>query len=267
MIQAPVLGWTPPAYDDIVNTYGMDILTVPGDFSIVAGDLAMTKDGDFKMGDTTYNGLFRLVQAWRYNVHHLRFLFEMMHAMSVHRRRLDDKMNRIGEERHARFSINAYLQPDPIFAEAFHAVTDERGTAEFGFGTFAGCLVMLLSGSLLRFKDDIDASANDWTRAEPLFNGVSLGQVVVAAANGFRHDDEWAKTRPPTPKQKVSQDIIVRALQGRPAPEHRTPGRCAEVLGMLSQDGNFERLAANLFAFAHNVALSHRSRQRPVQPA
>ncbi len=163
MIQAPVLGWTPPAYDDIVNTYGLDILTVPGNFSIFAGDLAMTKDGDFKMGDTTYNGLFKLVQARRYNVHHLRFLFEMMHVMSVHRRRLDDKMNRIGEDRHARFSMNTYLQPDPIFAEAFHAVTDDQGTAEFGFGTFAGCLVMLLSGSLLRFKDDIDASANDWT--------------------------------------------------------------------------------------------------------
>jgi hypothetical protein len=119
---------------------------------------------------------------------------------------------------------------------------------------------MLLSGSLLRFKDDIDAIQDDWRRAAPLFNECSFGQVIVAAANGFRHDDEWAKTRPSKPQQRASQDILIRALQRDPTSLERTPGRCAEVLNMLSHGGDFGHLTANLFAFAHNVALRRRGR-------
>jgi hypothetical protein len=118
----PHAGWTPPSYDHVVKTYGLEILMVPGDLSIENGDLAITKDGDLKMGDTIYNGLFRLVQAWRYNAPHLRFLFEMMSSMQVRKAGLDEKMNRIGEERHARFDIKTYMQPDPVFIEAFHTV-------------------------------------------------------------------------------------------------------------------------------------------------
>src|ERR1700687_144566 len=158
MTEMPSPGWTPPSYDHVVNTYGLEILMAPGDWSIADGDLAMTKDGDLKMGDTAYNGLFRLVQAWRYNAPHLRFLFEMMKSMRIRRLGLDDKMNRIGEEKHARFDIKTHMHPDPAFNQAFHAVIEEQGAADYGFATYSGCLVMLLTGSLLRFKDDIDAT-------------------------------------------------------------------------------------------------------------
>jgi hypothetical protein len=263
MTETPTPGWTPPSYDDVLETYGLEMLMATGDLSLVNGELAMTKDGDFQMGDIVYNGLFRLVQAWRYNAPHLRFLFEMMNSMRVRRVSLDDKMNRVGEEKRARFDIKTYMQSDLAFTEAFHGVIDEQGAADFGFATYGGCLVMLLSGSLLRFKDDIDAAGDDWTKAEPLFNGCSFGQVIVAAANGFRHDDEWAKTRPSKPQQKVSQDILITALQGNRVPHERTPGRCAEVLEMLSRGGDFDRLTANMFAFAHDVACRRRAATKP----
>jgi hypothetical protein len=113
--------------------------------------------------------------------------------------------------------------------------------------------MIVLSGVLLRFKNDIDART-DWSSTGPFFNTHSLGAIIEAAANGFRHADEWAKTRPPTAQQRSSQDIINGALSGRPLPGERSPGRCVEVLQLLS-GGDFEHLACNVFTFAHNLAL------------
>ena len=259
MTEIPSPSWHAPAYNYIVDAYGLEILKTPGDLSIENGDLALTKDGDLKMGDTVYSGLFRLVQAWRYNSPHLRFLFDISEFMRAHRASLDDKLNEVAQRRAAQFDIATFPNVDPDYVKAFWAVSDEQGVAEFGRATYGGCLVLLLSSSLQRFKDDIDATQEEWIKAAPLFNGCSLGQVLVAAANGFRHEDEWAKTRPSTPKQRASQEILTKALQGH---EHqltfRMPGRSAEVLDLLSQGGDFDRLAANVFTFAHNVATRRR---------
>ena len=48
MTETPVLGWTPPSYDDVVETCGLEILMVPGDFSIVNGDLPVRKTATSK---------------------------------------------------------------------------------------------------------------------------------------------------------------------------------------------------------------------------
>jgi hypothetical protein len=250
-----------PSYDHIINIHDLRILKTSGDWSLENGDLAMTKDGDIKVGDTAYNGLFRLVQTWRYNVPHLRYLFETMNKMLARYERLNEKMNAFGAERSARFCIDTYGKPDTAFAEfatALNAVWEEQGVATFGAATYSGCLTLILSGALLRFKDDI-AAKGDWNTTRPFFNTHSVGAIIVAAANGYRHSDEWAKTRRPTPHQQASQDIINGALSGRPMPDEQSPGRCVEVLQLLS-GGNFESLASNVFAFAHNLALKVRAR-------
>jgi len=266
MTDMPQPNWIAPAYNALVADYGLEILKTPGDLSIESGDFALTKDGDLKMGDDVYNGLFRLVQAWRFNSPHLQFLFDMLTFMRAHRTFLDDKMNKAAEARASRFDIASFLNPDPVWHTEFWGITDEQGVAEFGGSTYGGCLILLLASSLSRFKDDIDATTEDWTKAAPLFGGCSLGQVLVAAANGFRHEDEWAKTRASTPnqahlqkKQIASQKIIEAALQGRVPYIPRTPGRSAEVLDLISQGGKFDRLSANFFSFAHNVALRRRA--------
>jgi hypothetical protein len=84
--------------------------------------------------------------------------------------------------------------------------------------------------------------------------------VIVAAANGVRHDDEWAKTRPPDPKQKKSQDVLNQAITGSAIKSRITPGLTVEVADLLSAGGSFERLAENMFKFVHNVAVLRRKR-------
>jgi hypothetical protein len=92
-----------------------------------------------------------------------------------------------------------------------------------------------------------------WTKVGPFFNGHSVGEVIEAGANGFRHADEWAKTRAPDARQKRSQDIIIKTLSGSPMPDEVSPGRCVELLVLLSA-GSFDGLATTTFKFAHELA-------------
>ncbi len=250
----------PPSYEEVVQRYNLAMLMAAGDWSFANGDLTMTKDGDIQHGDIAYSGLHRLVETWRYNEPHLRYLFETANEMLARGESLRQKMNAIDQE-----SIDAHGRPDfDQFAAAFNAIREDQGVVTFGAATYSGCLMIALSGALLRFKNDIDARA-EWNKTEPFFNTYSVGPIIVAAANGFRHADEWAKTRPPTPQQKASQDIISGALSGFPSPDELSHGRCVEVLHLLSV-GDFERLAFNVFAFAHNVACKIRLREGSTSP-
>lgn len=241
-----------PTYDDIVDAYELTLLKVGADWSIENGDLALTKDGDIKLGDNTYNGLFRLVQNWRFSEPHLRYLFAAMNAMLSLRERLDGTMNEIGEQRHAEM-LRGHLKPNVSFGIALNNVWDQQAAAAFGAGIYAGSLMLMLSGALLRFKDDIDGKLC-WANVGKLYNNQSVGTIIEAGANGFRHSDEWAKTRNPDARQKRSQSVITTALSDWPLPDEVSPGRCVELIQLLSE-GVFERLASNIFAFAHALAV------------
>lgn len=245
-------------HDEIVETYNLTILTEMGDWSLDGtGDLVTTKDGDPQHGDIAYNGLFRLVQMWRFSETHLRYLFEAVKEMQSQRRALDDDLNAVGEKAHKEI-MRGHRMPSGAFGAALHDVWDRQAAAAFGAGVYAGSLILMLSTVLLRLKDDIGRK-KEWTTVGPFFNGHSVGAIVEAGANGFRHADEWAKTHPPTPQQKRSQVVIEAALSGRPQPDESSPGACVELLAVLS-GGTFEGLASNVFAFAHNLAAQVRSK-------
>lgn len=247
-------------YDEMVETYNLTILTEMGDWSLDGSDLVTTKDGDPQHGDIAYNGLFRLVQMWRYSEAHLRYLFATVDEMQSQRRALDDDLNAVGEKAHEEI-MRGHGLPSSAFGEAFHDVLDRQDAAAFGAGIYAGLLMLMLSTMLLRLRDDIQGK-EQWTTVGPFFNGHSVGAIIEAGANGFRHADEWAKTRPPTTQQKRSQDIIEGALHGRPQPDESSPGACVELVALLS-GGTFEGAASNVFAFAHHLAAEARAKIWP----
>ncbi|MET4349018.1 hypothetical protein [Bradyrhizobium sp. RT9a] len=243
-------------YDDVVDAYDLTILKEVGDWSQDdTGDIVMTKDGDPQHGDITYNGLFRLVQMWRYSEPHLRHLFATLYSTLTQRTVLDEALNAVGERAHEDM-MRGQAMPSGAFGAAFHDVLDRQAAAAFGAGIYAGSLMLMLSAILLRLRDDIQGK-EQWTAVGPFFNGHSVGAIIEAGANGFRHADEWAKTHPPKAQQKRSQDIIEGALHGRPQPVEGSPGACVELLAVLS-GGSFEGLATNVFTFAHNLTVKCR---------
>jgi hypothetical protein len=243
-------------YDDVIDAYDLIILKEIGDWSLDdTGDLLLTKDGEPQHGDIAYSGLFRLVQMWRFSEPHVRRLFDAMGNTLALQRSLGDKLNEVGEARHARFSPETFLKPDPEFTNAFHDICDQQASASFGAGIYAGSLMLMLSAMLLRLRDDM--AADSWSKVGPHYNGYSLGAIIEAGANGFRHADEWAKNPHPTPQQKRSQIVIASALSSRPPLDEGSPGGCVELLRLLSGD-NFEALAAHVFRFAHNLAVTAR---------
>jgi hypothetical protein len=59
--------YQPPAYDDVVERFGIDILGTPGGLVLKGGDIALTKRGELMLNHADYSAMLRLVQGWRYN--------------------------------------------------------------------------------------------------------------------------------------------------------------------------------------------------------
>jgi hypothetical protein len=118
---------------------------------------------------------------------------------------------------------------------------------------------MLASNALTRFKNDLDCPDGHWKQCGAQHGGHSVGEILIAAANGFRHGDEWAKTRPMKPIQLKSANILLSALgRAKPGGEPAPPGRCQEVLKLLACGGGFEGFSQAVFRFAHEVAIACR---------
>jgi hypothetical protein len=127
-------------YDDVADAYNLTILKAPGDWSLENGDLVLTKDGDIKVGDDAYNGLFRFVQSCRYNVFHLRYLYETMKKMAAREEHLEEEINAIGTERGTQLAAGAhdvFGSALTEFAATLHAANEERDVATFGAGLTA----------------------------------------------------------------------------------------------------------------------------------
>ena len=250
-----------PGYDEFVDRYGLALLKEPGDLQIVDGDLALTKDLDLMIGDRSYNALFRLAEHWRHNSAHIAFLIDLLHLMVARHREADSRLEG-ASQRHAQQKIETgqFFSWSPDFLAAWHKHYDEEGTAISGQITYSGCVVMLASNALTRFKDDLDCPDAQWKQRGPRHGGHSAGEILIASANGFRHADEWAKTRPMKPIQLKSASILL-AVLGPPnitADEPSPPGRCQEVIKLLAGGGGFEGFTQAVFRFAHEVAIECR---------
>lgn len=138
-----------------------------------------------------------------------------------------------------------------------HERNDEISANAIGTASYAGAIVMVLSRLLLAFKDDLNATNQEWTQSNPRIEGCSIGAIIEAAANNFRHNDEWLKhARKPTEQQLRSIRMLATALREPIAPDgsgHKlSRDICPEILELLSY-GDFEQLASNYFTFANSI--------------
>ena len=236
-----------PSYEDVLDTYNIEILRPGADLQVTPnGSPALTNDGHLKLGNDQFNAMFRLVHAWRFTSPTLEALFNLVALQKEERRRLV----------HQRNDLTAAIQGilDTAAIDKFQALNDQIGAAELSCGVCAGAIVVALSNLLLRFKTDLQANEKSWGEATPLFEGHSVGSVIQAAANNFRHYDEWARIRR-TAKEEDQQRRsieILAALLKKPTDWVRA-NVCPQIIEVLS-GATYEQLNRNCFDFAKNLA-------------
>jgi len=135
----------------------------------------------------------------------------------------------------------------------YHSKNDEIGANEFGEAACAGTLFVILNNLLSRFKNDAQTSRDRWNEGGPFINGVSLGAVVSAAANNFRHHDEWRRSKPPTQQQLSSMNVLLETLGL--GPQLIRENICPKILKAMS-GGKYDQLNRNLFEFAKSIVNS-----------
>ena len=190
-----------PAYAEVIERYDLDILKVPGDLVAKDGNIAITKYGDLMQNNAEYSAMSRLVQGWRFGAPTLQTLFEMAFTTMRLWKDLDESRN------HA-FTSRRF--------DAYHELNDEIGANELASAAYAGVVIPMLNRLLLAFKDDMHSTRDDWEKSPPLIEGHSVGSLLEASANNFRHNDEWAKTRPSDEtytRQRQSRNVLAAAHQ------------------------------------------------------
>lgn len=184
--------------------------------------------------------------------------------MKARRAELDDRLNNV-------FAIdpdNPYAHPlqNQSAIKRYHEIDEEITANELTRSVSAGSITLALAQLLLAFKDDLDSTQDEWKNSAPLVGAVSVGSIIEASANNFRHNDEWTKTRPPTAIQLRSISVLANALSEPLAPSgegHRLSRDVSPEILELIGGGDFERLSSTVLTFAHNLAKARRMRERP----
>lgn len=232
-------------YGAIVLKHELSGILAGGDLQVTPeGNIALTADGDFKFGSDKCNAMHRLVQRWSSNWRVLETLVDLVAVDLLRQESAKDAREAI---------TRAGFIHRQLIGKS-HVLTAEIETGEFGAAACAGTVMVVLSNLLLRYKTDLSETNPKWKGIDPQFGGYSFGEVIVAAANNFRHHDEWARARKLDPKQRKSIAVIEGVLKydaasfaGSAAPWRHNA--CAALL--LTVGGRqLETLERNFFDFA-----------------
>ncbi|MBT0571294.1 hypothetical protein KIK84_13245 [Curvibacter sp. CHRR-16] len=244
-----------PSHEEIVTKFNVEILKSPGDLVLRNGDIAVTKSGDLMLNNEHYSAMRRFVSAWRFNAPMLKSLFDLTMVVSSRSQDLKRSLDQ-GVDYRRDPSQKPFPPGSTSFKRRF-ALTEEIAANMLGSESCAGAILLNLTGFLQALKDDINAGRLDWEGTAPLIHGHSVGVILVATSNYFRHWDEWRKTSPPTTRQATSMDVLNAVLHsaGLKQRNHRlmgVEGICTKILDVLS-DGDFEILSERVFAFANGL--------------
>ncbi len=233
-------------FDKTLLRFGLEKLKNGLDLQLSAsGDIAVTRDGDLQLGDTQANALFRLVERWR---HSESTITELFNPMARAARRLDELSG--ARERGEGPSLG-------LATQMYHEATEAIIESQLISSTLAGSIFVILNNLLQRLRLDLNASNDEWRLSTPKIRNFSAGEIFAAAAANFRHCDEWATTKVPDSKQKISMKVLCGLLNApiqtkRGEPTIRT-NVCGNVLMLISQ-GSVETLHEITFDFAKSLA-------------
>lgn len=235
----------PQEFHQTLSRFGLENLKDGLDLVTEGGDIAVTRDGDLKLGTSLTNGMFRFIERWRQSESAITELFGPMVQAAAKLEVLLLARER-GEE--------PTLSQNPV---AYHDVTDSIVEAQLVCSTLAGSIAVIQNSLFHRLKADINASNEEWRQAGLIYAGFSIGEIFSAAAANFRHYDEWASAKSPSTQQLVSMRVLcgllnmpVETAQGLPTIRTNV---CGRALMQLSQ-GSIEEFHQLTVGFAKSLA-------------
>lgn len=239
-------------YRELAERYDLGTVKFGGDLQLTeTGDLKVL-NGDLQLGNITHNALHRFVVAWQFNAPMLKTMFDFVieseRRQQEHRNELEDVTARLAAAR-------LTTERDVVLG-TWHELHQEIGIDDLGPQAYAGTVMVVLT-SLLRLEWVNLGKPPRWSSSGRLTNGYSFGQIVEAAANNFRHSDEWALTTIPTGEQLKSMKPLaaVLGISLNPAGARHPFGKnvCREVLKHLSS-GTFEGVMDAAFGYVRALA-------------
>lgn len=225
-------------FSDIIDRYGINY--VPGDIRFTGNSAKIGSDRD--------DALRVLVEGWRHVEPQLGDLF---HEMLLSNKLLHDL-----DEGVAKVSMQMWTEESS--GDHFRAVLDERQAMEVIRDAQSGALIITLSDLLGRFRRDVNPTRQAWQSASPLIANRSLGVIIDAGANSFRHYNEWQhdwnERQRFSRRQLNSIEVIADVLHVHPSEKLRAA--CNASFGLLwaLSRGDWEILAHRLFKYAQAVA-------------
>jgi hypothetical protein len=233
-------------YDRILAQHNIVRLKPGADLQVLTiGDMKLTRRGHLQYGDFYFNALDQFVDGWVSNLPTLQLLFTAVRD-SVERRaefekRMDEESYKVVEQmmRGETPSHNSFL-------------ASEQGTQiEVGRDSCSGAIFVVVNTLLQGLRDDLN-SGSLWKSTAKEAYGYSLGQVIEAGSNNFRHYDEWnaqwMDKKAFTPKQQASVDVIAKALN-EPDPLMLSGNVCGRLLLSIC-NADFEQFESVVMIFA-----------------
>lgn len=223
-----------PSYDEIVDRYQLKSLISGWDLSVESFNTGkLDKRGDFQMNDQCQTELIRLINQWRWNYVSLRTNFDNV------------------------FDTNNIPLP---FIDVFlpggdiNQITDKNGELTAVRASNSGTIMLVIYKILQTFTYEINIYEDEWKRCNPIFTNSSLGQILEASANNFRHNEEWVVTHPPNDRQlkslKILSDILNEPLNDK---RHNLSRDISpETLEIISKK-DFDTLEKHVFEFVKNL--------------
>lgn len=198
------------SYKNVVDTYNIKILKTVATIQISETGGPKMINGDFQLGDIKYNAMFRLVQKWRASAPNLSNEFSSTTKLQDQIRHYRNEKNKIANILHS--------NPDKI--PYLHGLNDKIASCVSQIESMAGNIIMILDNLLDRFYKDLGLQ-NIESLNKPSNSGINLinkytfGEIVIAAANNYRHHGEWAITNKLTKRQQKSIKVIGAILDIR----------------------------------------------------
>lgn len=234
-----------PDYLETLSRFGLERLK-SGEADCIlnaAGNITVTRDGDWQMGDTPVNAMFRLIDRWRVTDQATRALFLQ-----------------INEAENLASAMTAETAGLLTLEPKRYMETQERVAAVKEMAaTFAGTIFVILNNTLQRFREDTGIKESDakWTSSGRLIQEHSIGEIASAASANFRHYDEWAATGSPDARQLRSMKVLAKVLGCAAVDQTGHPTLRANVCDRMLAPvcgGSPDALAERMFEYCKVIA-------------